>query len=173
MPWWTDRRGPAWTVGRHAEVALIDAQAHLAESARAAARGRAPDHAESQPFDDLGDQLAVAMFADQDVHLGPVPVIGREEHDLVEKRVDIALAGRAGHLGVDSGVFVPEVVLQRASQLPDQGGRRLTRWPGPGADAGFSWAPASLSLDNAGCPYRDERASGYAKTAIEGQSKKR
>ena len=61
------------------------------------------------------------MLADQDVHLGPVPVIGREEHDLVEERVDVALAGLPGHLGVDSGVLVPEVVRERASQLPDQG----------------------------------------------------
>ena len=54
-----------------------------------------------KPLHDLGDQLAVAMLADQDVHLGPVPVIGREEHDLVEERVDIPLAGRAGHFGGD------------------------------------------------------------------------
>ena len=57
---------------------------------------RAPDHAEAQPPDHLGDQLAVAVIADQDVHLGPGPVIGREEHDLMEEGVDVALARSAG-----------------------------------------------------------------------------
>ena len=93
--------GTSRTVGRHAEVALIDPQAHFAESTRTAPSRRAPDHAESQPSDHLRDQLAVAMFADQDVHLGPVPVIGGEERDLVEERVDVALAGFAGHFGID------------------------------------------------------------------------
>ncbi len=110
------------TVGRHAEVALIDAQAHFPESPSAAARGRAADDAESQPFHDLGDQLAVAMFADQDVHLGPVPVVGGKERDLVEERVDIALAGGAGHFGIDDWVLIAKMIFQCASELPDQGG---------------------------------------------------
>ena len=93
--------GTARTVGRHAQMAPVDPQAHLAERTHAAPRRRAPDHAESQPPDHLGDQLAVAVVADQDVHLGPVPVIGRKEHDLVEERVDVPLAGLPGDLGGD------------------------------------------------------------------------
>src|SRR5262249_11088849 len=59
----------ARTVGGDTEMAAIDPPAHLAEGAAAAARAGAPDHAESQSGHDLGDQLPVAVVADQDVHL--------------------------------------------------------------------------------------------------------
>ena len=93
---------------------------------------------------DLGDQLAVAVFADQDVHLGPGPVIGRKEHDFVEEGVDIALAGLAGDLGGDGGILVAEVVVERAAELPDEGGAGRRRWPGPAGDAGSSCDAAVL-----------------------------
>ncbi len=81
------------------------------------------DHAEAQPFHDLRDQLAVAMFADQDVHLGPVPVIGRKERDLVEERVDIALAGACGRpRGRQTGPCTENGIEVRP-ELPDEGGR--------------------------------------------------
>ena len=72
----------------------------------------------------LIESLAIAVVADQDLHLGPRPVVSREEHDLVEEGVDVSLAGLTGDFRGDLGILVSEMVFQRAAQLLDERGTR-------------------------------------------------
>jgi hypothetical protein len=98
-------------------MTLIDPQGHLTECARTATGRRAPNDGEPQPPDDLRDQLTIAMIADQDVHLRPRPVISREEHDLVEERIDVSLSGEFGRFWCHLRIVVTEVVFQGAAQV--------------------------------------------------------
>ena len=75
-----------------------------------------------QALDDLGDHFAVGVVGDQDVHFGPGPVVGGEEHDLVEEGVNEALVGVPGELGVQGRVFVAEVEAAGADQAFDHQG---------------------------------------------------
>ena len=93
----------ARSVRGDAEMAPVDPQASSGGAPGIAARRRSPDDRETQAPDDLGDQFSVAVIADQDVHLGPGPVMGREEHDLMEEGVDVTLTGLCGRPRVRPG----------------------------------------------------------------------
>src|SRR5271165_6206074 len=66
------------------------------------------------------------MVADHDVHLGPGPVMGWEEHHLVEKRINVSLPEPPGHLRIDRRILVPEVIIDGAAEASDQPGPRAT-----------------------------------------------
>ncbi len=101
--------GPFGTVGGDAKMAFVDPVRHLLQGPNSASCGRASDHPKSKPAHDLRDQLAVPMVADQNLHLGPRPVKGWEEHDLMIKSVDISNSQASRDRWVDGRVGVTEV----------------------------------------------------------------
>jgi hypothetical protein len=111
---------PPGTVRGDTEMTPIDPVSHLAQGSNTSSSRGASNHAETETFDHLGDQLAVAMVADQDLHLRPCPVIGREEHDLVVKRVNIALTSSSGHFRIRGRVGISEMKVTGAGESTDQ-----------------------------------------------------
>src|SRR6516162_3823023 len=90
---------------------------HLSDRLDAAPRRRATHQAESEPPDDLGDQLSIRMLADENMNVWPSVMVGEQQNVLVPESVNESVA-QARQVGASIDRFIMIAITQRPDPDP-------------------------------------------------------